>query len=299
MAEPLARARPSVFSAPPLHNLRERTMPSPTYSASASASTPSRFPAASRRENPPVAALGSAELFRRCSAGNCDRAWQEFFERFHSRLRTAVRRALVRLGSPGDNEERVEDLVQEVYCRLLKAARRRRFGGRNEAQLMAYLQRVVTSVVVDAHRLALAEKRRGGKRVAWSDWRIAPELCVAEECGPEYRLLAGERRRSFLAICRHALGRRATPTAVRVARLALLEGWTSREIAADLDGRMGPSGIDSIVCRLRHRLAEQGIALPRRERPTENATADSGAPERERALQEVDRHGESGGEARR
>lgn len=231
-----------------------------TSSPSASAATP-------RPDRQQAEHLGSADLFRSCAAGNCDRAWREFVGRFHSRLVTAVRRALLRLGDPGANVDRVEDLVQEVYCRLLGDGRRRqRFHGSSEAQLMTYLQRVAVSVVVDARREALAEKRWGGHRVAWTEWRLAPAVGVAAGDGPEDRLLAGERRRAFLSICRHALGRHADTTTAKIARLALLEGWTSREIAAGLGGRMSVAGIDSIICRLRRNLAARGIALPRRDR---------------------------------
>ncbi len=222
----------------------------------------------------PALAATSADLFRSCAAGNCDRAWREFVARFHSRLVTAVRRALLRQGaaSPtGAYEPGVEDLVQEVYCRLLAdGSRQRCFHGSSEGQLMTYLQRVAASVVVDARREALAAKRRGGHHLLWADWRQAPATGAGEESGPEDRLLVGERRRAFLAICRRALGRRANATTLRIARQALLEGWTSREIAAGLGGALGVAGIDSIIHRLRRSLAAQGIALPRRDRLAEN-----------------------------
>ncbi|MEO7794438.1 MAG: hypothetical protein ABIV06_06650 [Thermoanaerobaculia bacterium] len=215
--------------------------------------------------------ISSADLFRSCASGTCERAWAEFVARFHGRLVSAVRRALLRLGNLGENEPRVEDLVQEIYCRLLgEGARRRRFHGQSEAQLMTYLQRVAVSVVVDARREALAAKRWGGHRVAWVDWRLVPAAGVVDPFGPEDRLLAGERRRAFLAICRQALGRKVTPSMVRIARLALLEGWTSREIAASPGATMGVAGVDSVIYRLRRNLAGRGIALPRREQRWNN-----------------------------
>ena len=218
----------------------------------------------------PAPALPSAELFRVCAAGNCERAWREFVARFHARLVTAVRRALLRQGDArhiGGHSERVEDLVQEVYCRLLgDGGRRRGFRGESEGQLVTYLQRVAVSVVVDARREALAAKRCGGHRVAWVEERCAPPVAGDETHGPEDRLLARERRREFLILCRQALGRRADATTERIARLALLEGWTSREIAAGFDGAPGVAAIDSLIFRLRRSLAGRGISLPRRDR---------------------------------
>ena len=187
--------------------------------------------------------------------------------RFHSRLVTAVRRSLLRLGGAGTDADRVEDLVQEVYFRLLSGGgRSRQFRGNKEAQLMTYLQRVAMSVVVDARRVAQARKRYGGLPVLLEEWRLAPLAGSLQVGGPEDRLLAGERRRAFLEICCQALGRHASSTAVRIARLALLEGWTSREIAAGLGGRLGIAGVNSIIYRLRRKLSGRGIELPRRHR---------------------------------
>jgi DNA-directed RNA polymerase specialized sigma24 family protein len=274
MAEPLVRARPFVFLPPPLHNQERRMSINPNLQSiavpCAPAFSPRLRPVASSR-SAELPARSSADLFRSCTSDNCELAWREFVARFQGRIVTALRRTLLRLSSdPGADDERVEDLVQEVYCRLLAAGRRRRFHGSSEAQLMTYLQRVAMSVVVDSRREALAEKRWGGRRVAWADWHEAPAAAAGLDDGPEDRLLAGERRRDFLAICRQALGQRATATAVRVARLALLEGWTSREIVAGLDGKVGVAGVDSIIHRLRRSLAGQGIALPRRDRRLES-----------------------------
>lgn len=215
----------------------------------------------------PVSRLSSPELFRSCASGTCDLSWREFVVRFHSRLVVAVRRSLLRLGAPGTDNERVEDLVQEIYFRLLGGGGRpRQFRGSCEAQLMTYLQRVATSVVVDARRATLAQKRTGGRAILLEEWRLAPLAGFVEIAEPEDRLLAGERRRAFLEICRQALGAHATRATMRIARLALLEGWTSREIAAGLDGRLGIAGVDSIIYRLRRKLSRRGIDLPRRDR---------------------------------
>lgn len=246
---------------------------SPSTSSVRSESSRTTSAARSRRHGPaslPVSQLDSPNLFRSCASGDCERAWREFVARFHSRLITAVRRSLLRLGMPGADAERVEDLVQEVYFRLLGGGGRpRRFLGTSEAQLMTYLQRVALSVVVDERRVALARKRRSGPHVVLQEWRLASLAGVAglaDVAGPEERLLLGEKRRAFVEICRDALGRRASPTALTIARLALLEGWTSREIAAGLGGQIGVAGVDSVIYRLRCKLSSRGIELPHRDR---------------------------------
>ena len=44
----------------------------------------------------------------------------------------------------------------------------------------------------------------------------------------------------------------------------MFEGWTSREIAAALGGSLTVSSVDTILHRLRQRLAAQDIRLPDR-----------------------------------
>lgn len=223
--------------------------------------------------NPPVSRLASTDLFRSCAAGNCEKSWREFVARFHSRLVSAVRRSILRLGMPAANRERVEDLVQEIYCRILGIRGRLcHFRGSSEAQLMTYLQRVAQSVVVDEGRVNLARKRSMGLEALPQEWRLASSAGSATIGGPEDRILAAERRRAFLEICHQALGRRASPITVRVARLAILEGWTSREIAAGLGGRLEIAGVDSLIYRLRRKLSDRGIELPRRDRRCERRT---------------------------
>lgn len=216
----------------------------------------------------PQTALASTDLFRSCSSADSDRAWREFVHRFHPRLVAAVQRTLLRLDARSGDDDRVEDLVQEIYCRLLAGGRRnlQRFQGETEAELVVYLQRIAASVVVDRRRVALAGKRWGGVRVTYEEWFTVTLRQGVDRESPEERLLARERRREFLLVCRSALGRRSTATTLRIARLALLEGWTSREIAAGLDGQMGVAGIDSVIYRLRRSLAQRGIDLPRRDR---------------------------------
>jgi hypothetical protein len=64
------------------------------------------------------------------------------------------------------------------------------------------------------------------------------------------------------------LGGRGT---VRILRLALFDGWTSREIARHLGGRLTATCVDSRLHRVRRLLAGLGLELPRRGAPPPGA----------------------------
>ncbi len=140
--------------------------PSASSAGPSSRKSPIRLGARAARNRPSHAGRRvSADLFRVCAAGNL----RPRLARVRGALSCAPRdrRAAV-VTAPGrrrrGSRERVEDLVQEVYCRLLGgggSGRPRQFRGSSEAQLMSYLQRVAVSVVIDASGATLAEKRLG------------------------------------------------------------------------------------------------------------------------------------------
>lgn len=194
-----------------------------------------------------------------------ERWWSDLVRRHHPRLVAAVRRALFRHGLESGSDS-PEDLAQEVWCRLLcRGDGARRFRGTSEGEAAVYLRRIVDSVVADAARAARAQKRSVDRTLSLEEVgeAVAP---TGERSSPELRLLARERRQLFLERCRDALGRRASPLALRVAELAVLHGLSSGEIARRLDGRLRPGAIDTLICRLRRRLAVLGVSLPRRAR---------------------------------
>ncbi len=194
-----------------------------------------------------------------------ERWWSDLVRQHHPRLVIAVRRALYRHGLEAGSDT-PEDLAQEVWCRLLgRGDGTRRIRGTSEGEAAHYLHRIVESVVADAARAARAQKRSVDRTLSLEEVGEAVAR-VADRSSPELRLLAVERRRLVLERCRFALGRRASPLALRVAELALLGGMSSGEIARRLDGRLRPGAIDTLICRLRRRLAAQGVDLPRRAR---------------------------------
>ena len=62
-------------------------------------------------------------LIERCVEGGDDAAWEAFVDRFESALRRGIAAALS--GRPQHREVLLEDLLQEVYCRLLERGARR------------------------------------------------------------------------------------------------------------------------------------------------------------------------------
>ena len=207
------------------------------------------------------------ELLRRCATGGDGAAWREFLELFGAALSAGVRKVARQAGLPGDPASR-EELLQEVYCRLLENRGRILLDCRGDSApaVAAYLRRVAESAAVDRLRLLTAAKRGRHLLVRLNEanrgrWRGS---FVAEAPGPEARLLARERRRRAFARCRRLVGGRSPQRDLSVLYLAYCRGLSSREIARRLGGGLTPARVDSLMHRVRRRLARGGIRIPRR-----------------------------------
>jgi len=208
------------------------------------------------------------ELIWRCARQRDFETWEEFQKRYERWLTVGVNRTLVRYEAKVSQDDRA-DLLQEVYCRLLENDGQRllRCRGEVEASVVVYLARIAESVVVDHLRSRGAAKRGRDRLVEIGEHQTAVLEQRIADCrhSPEQQMLWRERREWFLARCRRILAGR--PTARRdfqILYLALFEGWTSREISARTESAMTPSAIDSLIHRLKRRLSEFGIDLPRR-----------------------------------
>ena len=207
------------------------------------------------------------QLLRRCAAGGDEAAWRRFLDLFGPALSAGVRRVARQAGMPGDPASR-EELLQEVYCRLLENDGRilRDCHGDTAPAVAVYLRRVAESTAVDRLRLLTAAKRGRHLLVRLRDadrgrWRSS---FIAETPGPEARLLARERRRRAFARCSGLVGGRSPRRDLSVLFLAYCRGLSSREIARRLGGGLTPARVDSLMHRVRRRLARRGIRIPRR-----------------------------------
>jgi RNA polymerase sigma factor (sigma-70 family) len=187
----------------------------------------------------------------RASSGTA--RWEELIVRHHGQLRGRVRRTLRRAGMRPRADE-VEELTQEVLCRLLSRGAHRLDAcrGQSEGEIGSYLGRAAERVVYDRLRAARALKR-GGATAGEAAAEDAEQ--VADPGGsPEELLLAAERRQHLIARCRVRAGLRCGRRGARVLELALLCGCSGAEIARVLGGELSARAVEEVLRELRRRL---------------------------------------------
>ena len=185
-----------------------------------------------------------------------------FVRRHQRRLALRVRRTLVVDGEASPPHEQVEEVLQELYCRLLAEDGRRleRCRARSEEQLVAFVARIAERTALDWLRSERAARRRSPAI------SLRLELDPADPSGsPEALALLAEARRLLLARCEAVVKGRNRRRDGRILRL-LLDGWSSREIAEASGGRMPAAAVDGLVYRIRRRLAARGMTMPTRHR---------------------------------
>lgn len=208
------------------------------------------------------------------SSSKPDAAWEELIGRYGPGLKARVGSVLRRAGVPPRGEH-VEEIVQEVYCRLLAGGGRRlrRCRATSENQIGAFLGRVAERVTLDQLRAARAQKRggasaanpgtgfEGGQARAWSrppgasEW---DERAVDPRANPEELVLSRERMRLFLERCGALAGRRDYRRNARILALAFA-GLSSAEIARAVGGALTPRSIDGLLLRVRRYVAAHAL----------------------------------------
>jgi len=207
--------------------------------------------------------LDCRRLLDRCIESNDEGAWEELLRRLRGRLLSGVRKGLARAGlSP--RADREEDLLQEVYCRLLERERStlRACRGGSEGEIAAYLMRVAENATLDALRREAAVKRGGRELVLSAHESAVEERLASPELEAEERIHLRRLRARFRRSCRDIC--RDSPRNRRIVEAAFLEGWTSPEIVRELASELKVASVDSLLHRVRRRFSEQGIELPSR-----------------------------------
>ncbi len=189
--------------------------------------------------------------------------WTDFVDAFGSTIHSIVRRTLFDFGWQVQTDD-VLDIQQEVYCRLLRRAARGatlRAGGDGAAR--EYIERVVAAVIVDRVRRRGCRKRQCvGLR---STGTLSLDRHESPEVNPEERMLVVERVDWVVARCREVAGQRGNRRLkMHALLLVVLADYRSQEVVDALNGRITVSHVDTLVSRLRGRMAAEGFELPRR-----------------------------------
>lgn len=204
----------------------------------------------------------TCDVLRRCAVRGGNHDWSEFVDRFGPRLEAGVRGALRRAGL-AVTRDRVEDLTQDVYCHLLASGglRLRSFAGGSDGEALRWVGRLAANLALDTFRNASAFKRSTEGLVGLDSARSQSEPAVPE-LDPEQRLLAAEGRRRFWEQAARLFAAGVSTRDRKIFRMAVAEGSSSREIADHFGLTRGT--VDSVMFRLRQRLATVGVDLPRR-----------------------------------
>jgi RNA polymerase sigma factor (sigma-70 family) len=207
-------------------------------------------------------------LVARCASAPAAAAdWPLLVDRLTPSLRGAVVGTMTLCRVPR-RRELIDDLTQEVWCRLLAGDRRalRDYRGASDGEATTYLRRIAATIVFDRLRSEAAGKRLPERLlVADAGEALGGKLADRRGC-PERRLLARERARELAQLCAELVGKPRRAERLAIARLAIVEGRSSREIAVRVGRPWSEGRINSFLFRLRRRLARHGVVLAPRAR---------------------------------
>jgi len=183
--------------------------------------------------------------------------WDDFVRRHAKELERCVARAARAIGWRAMAAD-LDELVQEVYCRLLeRRGAAEALCERPAPQMWAYLHRTVRSVVVDQLRVRAAKKRGGALHAD-----VRPEA-LAERRAPgptaEERIDARERAAQLRRRVCELGGAEHGPRNLRILELAAVAGYTAAEISRRLAGALTPSSVHTVLHRLRRQLGDQHV----------------------------------------
>lgn len=230
------------------------------------------------------------QLIRQCAGGEEEtETWYRFFERLRPRIQGVLK---VTLQSNGHFPTRmlVEDLEQEVYCRLLERDRAvlRRFRGATQGEAGEYLNRVVRSVALDYLIHARASKRtpppelvvQGKKEKPWIPYACNLVFRVA----PERFFLRRDALRRFWSVCARVVGSVNTAEKLKVLRQAWIEGMSTRDMVEASRGRWTVESLGVFLQETEQQLRKLGILVG----PVKEDRRTSERKSRETALREPD-----------
>ncbi len=205
-------------------------------------------------------------LYRRAVETGDEDAWSDLVGTCETTIRHRLRALIGRRGVAITPQE-TEELLQELWCRVLSTPEAARFRGTCDVELWGWLQRILRRLVLDLERSRHTKKRRAEiVGDAWEDergssWR---DTVPSPEHDPEARYLLKERARVVERACREVTAPSQHALYLKVLRLALVEGLSSLDVCRRLQLRPEPARIDGLLHRLKRRLESRGLTLPHR-----------------------------------
>lgn len=216
--------------------------------------------------------LSNQELIRRLThAGPTDPAWSEFLGRFQQRLRLTVYRSVReeternRFLDSGPLQQAVEDLLQEVFVRLLEREREalRRFSGRNENSIYTYLNAIAINLVRDHFKRLRALKKPPASKPLPQGLSENPETgselaeaLSSQEPSPERLSVSRDLKHKMMQVVSDSAPRDATARDRLIFRLYFIEGLTMDEVARIESVGLSASGVEKCVQRIRAAVRE-------------------------------------------
>lgn len=206
--------------------------------------------------------LPPADLLRRCAHGSEPRVWRQFVGRYEEVLQAGVHHGFRLTGRLSPQAADREDMLQEVYCRLLAAGRKRLRNCRAEGNnaVSAFLYRMAVRVVLDHYRMGVAVRRGGRTKTRPEAWRgeLDYHLEPATE-DQEGHLLRRHALRT--ALRRYSGSRQHRRRDVQIWLLTTLAGFRQDEIPRILPGGVTTRMVGKAVGRVRGHLRAVGGEL--------------------------------------
>lgn len=208
------------------------------------------------------------DLIRRCASSPGDGVlWQEFVRRFDDFLRLSAIKLLGISGHPGMRKwlEIVEDIVQEVYVRLLKDQCKalNEFRGKKEEAIFPYLYSITGRVISNYFRARRAQKRSPVEKSLDEtiygdngDYQLGTAILPGSLQMSEAELGLAELQDEINCLLDQILRGSNKSRDKLIFQLFYYDNLTSEEIAQIPGIELNPHGVEVVLSRIRRRLAK-------------------------------------------
>ena len=210
------------------------------------------------------------ELLKKCLQRPPDEdAWREFVHRYHNAIKSSVAKTFhLRANQEIDRraqfpDDLIEDLVQNVYIRLVEEGNRalNRFAGEHENSIFQYLSIIAINVVRDHFREGKALKR---PKLSFSLDELmenAGDAGMLKDAvsidGSAYGGSTSVSIEDIEAAVKNSVSRKHRDRDLLIFKLRYCEGLTLEEIKTAMSLDISPIGIGSILNRIIGKLREK------------------------------------------